>query len=149
MKNQIYIIAFLFISVAVTLSSCKKFDFDRHQDEKESVQISNDRKEVNANETLLYVLPESFNKETPVISAQAASFATSTLEQDASTGNWTYKYVPKEGFTGSDQVVIDSDNESDENRQMKGNKKCGDHKNESDSFRLVLDISVIGATANK
>ena len=150
MKNQIYILAFLFVSIAVTLSSCKKFDFDRHHEE-ESLQISNDSKEIKVNESLTYVLPEGFNKETPVISTQAKNFGNSTLTQDASTGNWTYSYTPVAGFIGSDQVSIDSENESEEHerRPRKGHGKCGDHQNEGAHLRLVLDISVVGEPANK
>ncbi len=150
MKIQFYIIAFLFLSITVTLSSCKKFDFDRHHQE-ESLKISNERKEIKVNESLTYALPEGFNKETPVISTQAKNFVNSTLTQDAATGNWTYSYVPKEGFIGSDQVTIDSENKSEEHDRQprKGHGKCGDHQSEESHLRLVLDISVIGEAANK
>jgi len=150
MKNRIYTAAFVFVSLVCSLSSCKKFDHDRDERVAPAVQVSTDTREINANETLQYVLPESFIVEQPVIITQATSYSKSVLEQDATTRNWIYTYVPNEGFMGNDQVVIDSQNDGGIVRNArKGHHKCGDDAKETLSNRLILNISVLGETASK
>jgi hypothetical protein len=144
-KSILSVSGLLFLCLVMALTSCKKFNFDRHH-EKEVTIISEER-QIKTNETLKFELPESFNKRTPVISTQPLHFLVSLLEKDETTGKWVYTYTPKVGYVGNEKVVIDSEEDhedEDDHKRGPGHGKggCGNH-GDKDGNRLVLVINTL------
>jgi len=148
-KSILSVSGLLFLCLVMALTSCKKFDFDRHH-EKEVTIISEER-QIKTNETLKFELPESFNKRTPFISTQPLHFLVSLLEKDETTGKWVYTYTPKEGYVGTEKVVIDSEEDhedEDDHKKGRGHGKggCGNH-GDKDGNRLVLVINTLASVS--
>lgn len=139
MKNLFPKSVLLLIALSISLSSCEKFDFE-HDDDQEEWQTTTVDLTVAYGQTLTYVLPSNMTMETPVISAQATSSGKSELAKEAATGEWTYQYTAKEGFVGTDKVVIDSETET-KGHGKKGHGNCGTNQDDDEGYRLVLNIN--------
>ena len=148
MKNNLFKTAFIISLVAIITTGCDKFDFGRHH---EPVwQVSTSERQLGLNQTLEFVLPENMTKDVPVISTQAGQYQVSELVKDQIQGRWVYRYTPKAGFLGLDEVVIDSEDEKAEHAdRQKGaadHHRC-DHQGGNNHFRLNLKINIIDSIA--
>lgn len=88
----------------LVLSSCQKKEVDEPTLVSQTVTVS---QSVTAGSTLEYILPVNQSGQNPTISSQARNFSTSQLAQNED-GQWVYQYSPSEGFTGTEEVIIDS-----------------------------------------
>ena len=154
MKNKIGIIALSFAIAALGLSSCHKHDHV-HPTHSVSWQTTTVDSVISANHTLVMILPDNMSEETPIISTDAKNASVSTLIKDPATGNWVYTYTPITDYTGTDQVIFDSEDEEEEHsgprpdghghhgKNHGDDGKCGAHDDDAEEHnRLVLNITI-------
>jgi len=101
----------LLLVLGITFSGCH--EKDHHETEVNYVNSTVDTSS-NVGDTLAYFLPTTFTYRVPVISTAPTNGMYSALVQDPSTSDWIYYYSAKEGFSGTELVVIDSDHEDED-----------------------------------
>ena len=150
MKNKIRFVALSFAFAALGLSSCHKHDHV-HPAQTVSWETTTVDSVISANHTLVMILPDNMSEETPIISTDAKNASVSTLVKDSTTGNWVYTYTPIIDYTGTDQVIFDSEDEEAEHanethdgtRHHGGSGNCGNSDDDEEEHnRLVLNITI-------
>jgi len=134
-----------FLLLAVAFSGCHKKD--HHEPEEKWVNSTVDTSS-NVGDTLAYFLPTAFTNGVPVISKVPTNGIYSALAQNPTTGDWIYYYSPREGFSGTDAVTIDSGVEKEDEEHHHHRPKIREggcqKDNEKTLNRLTLNISVGG-----
>lgn len=154
MKIKIRFVALSFAFAALGLSSCHKHDHV-HPPRTVSWETTTVDSLISANHTLVMILPANMSEETPIISTEAKNASVSTLVKDSATGNWVYTYTPITDYTGTDQVIFDSEDEEAEhaNETHDGPRHHGGHHgsggmcgnsdgDEDEHNRLILNITI-------
>jgi len=154
MKNKIRFAVLSFAVLALGFTSCHRHEHV-HPTHTVNWQTTSVDSVISANHTLVMILPPNMSEETPVISTNAKNAAVSSLVKDAATGNWVYTYTPVTDYTGTDQVIFDSEDEAAEHAGDSGNHThqgrghhggggmCGNSdRDEEEHNRLVLNITI-------
>jgi hypothetical protein len=150
MKNRFRSAALSFAVMALAFSSCNKLEHLLPHHHTESWQTTTADSVIAANHTMVMILPANMSGETPIISTNAKNASVSTLAKDSATGNWVYTYTPITDFTGTDQVIFDSEDEAAEHHDGSGHHEghhgggmCGNSDGDKDDHnRLVLNITI-------
>jgi hypothetical protein len=153
MKNKIRFAVLSFAVLALGFSSCNRHDHV-HPTHSVTWQTTTVDSVISANHTLVMILPATMSEETPIISTDAKNASVSTLIKDSSTGNWVYTFTPATDYTGTDQVILDSEDEAAEHANAgaghphqgpghHGGGMCGVHDgDEEEHNRIVLNITI-------